>query len=286
MLLFVNTAKTLHTRVNINILLTILLFIVFSVFISFLSLYNSFIEVRNRIHYQSKITNLEVTNAINIAGKVLYGIARVLDTNLSEREFVLHSYDLIKNFDLNNYNGNINFSAIIITNKHNVSIATSNLPLDKFSPLDISDGKCLKGIKTPYTLNVGSLSYGRYSKTPILPLGISFLDSNYKYKGSLCTGLVIDNLNKLIERKIDKNFILSTKLNNEHQYGDFHFQHFLKSLYQKNNYIFYTNITNHPYHIELTLNNKNIRSFTINKLLFILASVFFTLALIVFFAVS
>jgi hypothetical protein len=195
-----------------------------------------------------------------------------LDNEINQLNKVLNSFK-----PLGEHSGLIKLNSFIIIDKNNNSIASSNMRWGSFKPLSYQGSSCTKGVReNPYQLMMGSIIYGRYSHKLVIPLGMGFNDKQGQYSGSICTGLIIEDLIKEILNKaldntisvVNISFSPTTELNNDkialqnsnevknHGYKN-GIEIFFK-LFSQDKIIFTHQLALYPYKLELILNKKSI----------------------------
>ncbi len=177
---------------QITILLIVTMVSLLSIF--YVVAKNTLKDYRNETIYQFNLVENYIYSSISNAEQVLNGLSFLISkTSLTLNNIDL--FEIIKNFDSQpTFFKAIPFSALVVLNNHDLSIASSSESLISFKQKDFSQAKCIENTKQhPFKLHIGSITTGVYSKEIIIPLGITIFKEQ-KFLGSICTGLSIANL--------------------------------------------------------------------------------------------
>ncbi len=261
----VNKITISNFRIKVIILVTVIFFCLS--FFLYLSIQNKIKHLKENINNKFDSIASTLESEITDAKHVIYGLAAFI----SQESVTLNNErirKLINNFDpRSGHDRSIPFSGIILLDKNNIPVA--NTVIAEFqTQLQINGHPtCLDNAsKKFFELQINSIRQGVYIKESIIPMSMAISNSNKQYIGTICTGLIVRELNeKLSLRYIPVQYFDRIKLQNnqiidsniQYNFNEVETQLTIQSIFmhyfQERNILIHKAVENTPFVIEMSL---------------------------------
>jgi hypothetical protein len=275
--------KYIYITIAVGLLLISLL--------AYISIRNVIRQTELYIQYQQSLFEDEVKETIEFYKVLMLTLAKNLETlSLDKDKDRLNK--ILESFrPLGDYVDLLKFNAFIIIDKDYNSIASSSMRWGTFQSYSYQGTNCIKGVKEhPYQLILGNIAIGKYSRKLVIPLGMGFNDSDGKYNGSICTGLILEDLEKEILNKSFDNTISAVNISsaateiNKHKIAlhsknnlinpdDMEALNIFFKLFSQEEITISHQLATYPYKLELVLNKKNILNQILKNLIINITSI-------------
>lgn len=281
-------------KINVTILVSIFIFIFF-LFIRY-ELLTTREYLLHRFH--EKITSVESTLDTNItdAKHLMYGLGiTIADNSIISDQNKLK--ELIHNFDprlnYNEYNS-VSLSGItfIDATGNGIIQTTASNSYKRITNSNLDDIKaCKEENKTePFITRISPIRMGTIAKELIIPISMTISDSNNNYIGTLCSGIIVRELNNKLSLHFDSRHLNVIKIiNKENNYrrnnlNQLDLKNFLNANFFNKNMIYTYDLKNLPFSLMISIKHSFLKnsiyrfaSFALVMIIFLIVIIYITI---------